>query len=265
MASRMDRYYKSELVTHERSSKNKNLYEKIQELDNYSNIEGVANIENSNEIDISKVKEMLNKRENYNNKNRYDNILNSKKSDSEMEETLDETRSYDINSVLNKVRQNSSKEKYRSLDDEQYEELKNIKNKHNLIDFQKEEDELKELIETLHAFQPPKFKDTAKTMIKSDDDVGLLDDLKSDTMVGDASSIKSILEEEKKSVPEEKDEIDKSFYSKSFGFTSSDFEELKDMNHKIKKGNKFIIILLVVLILLISAIAGIVFLPKFLP
>ena len=45
MASRMDRYYKSELVSSGRSSKNKSLYEQIKDLDNYTNIEGVATIE----------------------------------------------------------------------------------------------------------------------------------------------------------------------------------------------------------------------------
>ena len=89
-------------------------------------------------------------------------------------------------------------------------------------------------------------------------DVGLFDDLKSDTMVGDAASIKKILDEEKERKLEETNmEIDKSFYTSSLGFTQSDFEELKDMNHKIKKGNKFIIILLIVLILVI--ICGIIF------
>ena len=90
------------------------------------------------------------------------------------------------------------------------------------------------------------------------DDVGLLDELKSDTMVGDVSSIKKIIEEEKElstkePVVEEKEEIDKSFYTSSFGFTKKDFDELKSMNHNIKKSNKFIIILLIVLIVLIIA------------
>ena len=65
MASRMDRYYKSELVSSGRSSKNKSLYEQIKDLDNYTNIEGVATIEKTNEIDISKVQEMIKNRENY--------------------------------------------------------------------------------------------------------------------------------------------------------------------------------------------------------
>jgi len=255
MASRMDRYYKSELVDGERSSKNKNLYKTINDLDTYSSVEGVANIENSNEIDISKVREMLRKRDEAEKRKRVTPVQYDDSS-IDREETLDEIKSYDINNVLNKVRENSAKEKYRSLDSNQYQALKNAKTKQNSYNVEEEQDELKELIKTLHA---------TKALKNLDNDVGLLDELKSDTMVGDAQSIKSIINEEKKNLSDVKEEIDDSFYTKSFGFTSSDFDELKDINHKIKKGNKFIIILLVVLILLVGAIAGIVFLPKLLP
>ena len=36
MASRMDRYYKNEIITSGRSSKNKSLYAEIETLDNYT-------------------------------------------------------------------------------------------------------------------------------------------------------------------------------------------------------------------------------------
>ena len=259
MASRMDRYYKTELVSRERSSKNKSLYREIDELESYSNIEGVANIENSNEIDISKVREMLRRRDDYKKQQRYSEINNTK--DYDLNNQYDDTRTYDINSVLSKINDKNKDEKYRSLDNDQYEALKNVKSKKEKFDIEKEENELKELIHTLYA---------SKTQIQDklnntsfDNDVGLLDDLKSDTMVGDAASIKSIIDEEKKSLPEVKEEIDNSFYTKSFGFTKKDFEELKDMNDTIKSGNKFIIILLVVLIILIIVVGGVIFLPKF--
>ena len=199
---------------------------------------------------------MLKKRENQENRKRsidskyYNDIENEK------QESFDEIKSYDINNVLDKIKENSSKEKYRSLDSDQYEALKQANKKPRVYNSKEEEDELKELIKTLHA---------TKALKVNDDDVGLLDDLKSDTMVGDAKSIKNIINEEKKNLQDVKEEIDNSFYTKSFGFTSSDFDELKDINHKIKKGNKFIIILLVVLILLVGTIAGIIFLPKILP
>ena len=131
----MDRYYKTELVTKERSLKNRSLYEEINELDNYSNIEGVANIENSNEIDISKVREMLKNRDEYKKQQRMQMLLKTKQEKESPQETLDEIKSYDINSVLSKVRENSSKEKYRSLDNEQYEEM----NEQNQVNEQYEE------------------------------------------------------------------------------------------------------------------------------
>ena len=51
-------------------------------------------------------------------------------------------------------------------------------------------EELNELVKTISNMEP--IRDDENT----DDDVGLLDDLKSDTMVGDASSIKKIIDEE---------------------------------------------------------------------
>lgn len=254
MASRMDRYYKSELVTSGRSSKNKSLYKQIEDLDNYTNIEGVATIEKTNEIDISKVKEMLKNRENYKKQKQFQNILKEEKEIiEEMPEKIEETKNYDIRELLLKVKDEPNvQSKSRSLDKEQYEVLKSLNAREKNYDIEKEEEELKEILNTITNTK------VMNNTITDSDDVGLLDELKSDTMVGNASSIKKILDEEKEQKLEETMmEMDKSFYTSSFGFTQSDFEELKNINHKIKKGNKFIIILLVVIILLITV--GIVF------
>lgn len=254
MASRMDRYHKSELITSGRSSKNKSLYEQIKDLDSYSNIEGVATIEKTNEIDISKVQEMIKNRENYKKQKQLRNILKEEKEELEKIETVEEiTKNYDIRDLLSKIKDEPIEEqKSRSLKEEQIEILKslNIKEKPKKIEIEKEEEELKELLNTIASTKAL----TDLSSIDNDSDVGLLDDLKSDTIVGDAASIKKIIEEEKeKRIEDTNVEIDKSFYTSSFGFTQSDFEELKNMNHKIKKGNKFIIILLIVLIVLIGA------------
>ena len=250
MASRMDRYYKSELVTSGRSSKNKSLYDQIRDLDNYTNIEGVATIEKTNEIDISKVQEMIKNRENYKKQKQLKNILNEEKEELEKLEVVEEIpKNYDIKDMLSKVKYEPELEnKSRSLKREQYEIIKSLNNKDKEIE--KEEQELKEILNTI--------TNTRALNDLTSADVGLFDDLKSDTMVGDASSIKKIIEEEKEKKLEETDmEIDKSFYTSSFGFTQSDFEELKNINKNIKKSNKFIIVLLVVLILII--IVGIMF------
>jgi len=63
MATRMQKYYKSDRAdanTGSRSSRNKDLYGEIYTGSKYSNIEGIASIDNANEVDITKVKEMLN-------------------------------------------------------------------------------------------------------------------------------------------------------------------------------------------------------------
>lgn len=260
MASRMDRYYKSELVTSGRSSKNKSLYKQIEDLDNYTNIEGVATIEKTNEIDISKVKEMLKNRENYKKQKQFRTFLEEEReiiSPKKEVEKKEEPKNYDINDILSKVKENDlrPKDKHRSLGEEQYNILKSLNQKGKDYDIEKEEAELKELINTITA-------NKSLNNLSNTDDVGLLDELKSNTIVGDASSIKKIIEEEKDRNPknnfdENTMEMDKSFYTSSFGFTQSDFEELKNINHKLKKGNKFIIILLIAILLVV--IAGVLF------
>ena len=233
MASRMDRYNNQDLVIPARSARNKSLYKKIEDLDTYTNIEGVATIEKTNEIDITKVHDLLKNKENE------EKIENTEE---------EETKNYDIKDLLSKAKQTEDTQKNnRKLTEEQINILRSLNNKSSKYDIEQEEKELKELINTISGNKA--LNELSKTV----NDVGLLDELKSDTMVGDASSIKKIIEEEKENKLSDSTELDKSFYTSSFGFTSSDFEELKNINHKIKKSNKYIIILLVILIILIIA------------
>ena len=251
MTSRMDRYHKEEFNSLKRSNKNKSLYKQIQDLDSYTNIESVTTIEKTNEIDISKVQEMLRNRENYKKQKQLKNILKEEVQEIlEIPKEEEEIKNYDINEMISKIKSEKPKIKseYRKLKEEHYAPIKNLNNK---FDIEKEEKELQELLNTITS-------NKALNDLSNTSDVGLLDELKSNTMVGDASSIKKLIEEEKQNkINEDTMEMDKSFYTSSFGFTQSDFEELKDMNHKIKKGNKFIIVLLIIIILLI--IAGIIF------
>jgi hypothetical protein len=242
MASRMDRYTKSEStnVPSARSDRNKSLYKQIEQYDSYTNIAGVATIENKNSIDLEKVRELLKNVESK------EEVIVDKEKREPVVELEEEKRNYDIKELLSKMKSDIDKEeqKYRSLSSKQKKVLKELNEKNSKIrKLQETEDELDKLVKTLTNMSP----------VTDEDDVGLFDDLKSDTMVGDASSIKKIIEEEKE-FTQELDEVklDKSFYTSSFGFTQKDFEELKDINHKIKKDNKKIITLLVIIIALIT-------------
>ena len=250
MASRMDRY-RGASTSAGRSRKNQSLYDEIKNLDTYSNIEGVATIEHANEIDMNEVRKLLRNRENYK-KQREAGILKEEKKEVVREERPKSVeKNYDINAILKKMKQKqeTTTDEHRKLSDDQYDFLKklNAKNVDIQQEIEKEEKELNDVINTI--------KLSKKALEETDS--GLFDDLKSDTMVGDASSIKSIIDEEKEKQKELEEtntmQLDKSFYTSSFGFTKSDFEELKDMNQKIKKSNKFIIVLLVLLILGIAA------------
>ena len=246
MASRMDRY-RGASTSAGRSRKNQSLYDEIKNLDTYSNIEGVATIEHANEIDMNEVRKLLRNREKKK-KQREAGILKEEKKEVVREERPKPVeKNYDINAILKKMKQKQETniDEHRKLSDDQYDFLKklNAKNVDIQQEIEKEEKELNNVINTI--------KLSKKALEETDS--GLLDELKSDTMVGDASSIKSIIDEEKEKQKELEDtntmQLDKSFYTSSFGFTKSDFEELKDMNQKIKKSNKFIIVLLVLLIL----------------
>lgn len=241
MASRMDRYKEDESRITGRSDRNKSLYKQIEDLDSYTNIAGVATIDNKNSIDLEKVKELLRHSE------KKEEIILDEEIIEEKE--LEETRKYDIKDLLSKAKDNDNEEsKYRSLSKEHYKLLEelNKRNQQNKKMKEMEEVELEELVKTISDMEP-----VDENSIDGDD-VGLLDDLKSDTMVGDAASIKKIIEEEKEFTKElDTMKLDNSFYTSSFSFTKRDFEELKDINHKIKKGNKFIIALLILIIILI--------------
>lgn len=239
MASRMERYYSVE----ERSKKNEHLYKQIGEVGSYTNIEGVADISNSNEINIDKVKEMLELREK-NLRGQETPIIYEEEKKVKLKE---EQKNYDLKDVLNKakVKHNDTNAKYRNINKRQYEILKKIKIENP------DDEEIDELINTL-------------SFGSSDgDDLGIFDELKSNTMVGEPSSIKRVLEEAKEVENDMDDEIemtdsslevekvsnnleniDKSFYTSSFTFSDRDFEDLRNLDHSLKTNNKLIKILI---------------------
>lgn len=248
MASRMDRYQQTR---EDRSTKNESLYKKIQESSNYSNIEGIATIEKTNEIDITKVKEMLQNRENYRKQKQYSHLIEKDKEIiEEVDQETEEEKNYDIKEVLDKAKEEweEPNEEYRSLKNIRYDILERL----NLKTTPEEEKELQELIDTI----------ALRNMQEngSSDDVGLLDELKSDTMVGEATSIKRIIEEARKEEAKQEeqkkedqtsqfnsDELDKSFYTSSMEFSSKDFEGLKSLGNDLKKHNVLLTVLIIVI------------------
>jgi len=248
MASRMERYYGNAKV--ERSDRNKELYRRLQNLESYSNIESVATIENTNEIDITKIQNLLKNRENYKKEKKYYEVISKKEEEEKRESILDDydEKNYDINEILNKAK-NERIEEYKTnkrLDNTQYNILKSLQLKDK--DYT-EDKELRNLIDSITANN----KDRNLSEEDYDYEADLFDDLKSNTVVGSSESIKDIINNEKNNynIENTDNKIDNSFYTSSLGFTKNDFEDLKNINHNIKRNNILIKILLAIIIVVV--------------
>lgn len=262
MASRMERYYKRSDKFSGRSSKNADIYKSIQNLDAYSNIEGVATIGTTNEVDITKIKKMLKERENFKNERKYHQAMKDSPIGVERpHENLDDERrnydimdikpdrvkkdkrpkNYDVVDVISKAKEDSGikPDKSRNLKNMQYEEINNLNLRKE--EYKNSEEELKELINTIS---------NNSQLNKVSENSGLLDELTADTMVGNSSSISKIIKKEKGIDETITDDMDKSFFSNSFGFSQKDFADLQGKQKKSHKGLVISIIIITLLLIL---------------
>lgn len=244
MVSRMEKYYKNDVATKQRSQKNKELYRSIYDTGEYSNIEGIATMDKNNEIDITKVRNTLKNRENYIRQKQYRQITNKKEKYEEQnishDFTVKEQKNYDIRDILNKAKDKKPIEDTpRSLDNTNYNILKNLK-LNNEKDYHKdfEDDDLKELINTI--------TNTSMLNQMNDKELGLnmfnLCETTENKIEG-RQSVKHLLEQAKKYDDKKQNtipEIDNSFYTSSMNFNKEDFEEANEYVRK-KKSKKILL------------------------
>lgn len=242
MNSRMERYYKD---SNTRSKRNKNLYGDIYSEAKYTNIEGIASIDNANEIDITKIKEMLQNRENYQKTRQYRRLTEREEPEEKKaipEPKTTEIPSYDIRDVLNKARENKKPDdKERVLKNTQYDILKDLNLKKEAVEEDlKEEDELKELIHTI----------TNTSMLNkmggSELATDFLKDLTGeDTSVGELNNVKEIISEKKEL--NMNNSMDNSFFTSSLKLSKKDFDNGEISSKHIV--TKIIIVLLILVII----------------
>lgn len=246
----MERYYTKSSNPKSRIKNNEELYKKIYEMGEYTNVEGIATIESGNDIDISKVKELLSKRDKEQTVSHKSTIERTEPIKVQIEE-IDTDRNFDIRDVLNKAKESKPKEedKMRSLKNTQYDILKGL----NLKKSPGEDVDLKDLINTIT------HNSALNKLASADDGDSLLDDLisKGKTDAIDTKSINAIINEEKKEYEKKKNDeldIDKSFYTSSFNFKSDDFETMVDLTNSLKKRNRLIKILIFFVVIALAVI-----------
>lgn len=254
MKSRMDRYYNSNEEFVGRTKKNEQLYRK-RDYNVYSSNETI--IDTSNEVDITKIKDIIKSREDYQRAKSYRTMLNDKKFDYDdvsYEEDNYEEKDYDINALLQKVKEekgikNDDEEKVRKLKNTQYDILSklNVKSKETLKTEEIQKEELQDLINTI----------THKE--EQEDDFDLFDNLKSENTIvtKSAKDLENSLTPElikQKSIEQAKNkEKEDSFYSDSFTFSRKDFEGLQDIDSN-RESNKLITGIIIILIIVILVV-----------
>ena len=276
MKTRMEKYYDEEnnnIALRER--KNKNLYENINdyEVEDYE-IKTNATVldNNAKNIDVEKIKKILDTK--YNKQPKRRSIVVDDADYQEPDISLDETREYDINAILEKARSEKEvdyeKERLKKIRDTQYDILNSIDIEgEEKEEKQEENNELMDLINTITAKElevKNKKEDLDPldilTDLKGSDNTVVVDGIHEESeSVNETSPIMSLEEADKikPTIMENKTQD----LTSTLQFTQSDFDDFNDLKKEVKSSRALIYIIIVVVCLILVA-GVIIFLNKFL-
>lgn len=227
MPSRMERYYQADVDVAKRTRKNQHLYDDIHNSLNQPDVEQISNV---NEISPAKLSELLSGEKKVERR-----VIRNENIDFSSDIDDEDESNYDIREILEKAKNDKPvKNDYHKLKEEQLNLLKKIES--YKASKQEQDENLNELLNTIASTK------LLKDLNDRDLSLDLLDDLKSNnenTIVGGISSINKVIQDVPKVKPEveEKNEIDKSFYTSSMNFSENDFDDIKEIKSKLKKNN----------------------------
>ena len=276
MKTRMEKYYDEENNNIAlRQQKNEKLYENINdyEVEDYK-LETTATVldNNAKNIDVEQIKKILDTK--YNRQPKRRSILVEEEEYHEPDVSLDETREYDINAILERARsekeEDYEKERLKKIRDTQFDILNSLD-----IDGEKPEEDKVENDELLHLINTITAKEleTQSSNKEELDPLDILTDLKgSDNTVivngahenesiGETSPIMSLEEADKikPTIMENKTQD----FTNTLQFTQSDFDDFNDLKKEVKSSRALIYIIIIIVSLIL--IAGIIiFLNNFL-
>ena len=262
-----------------RVEKNDSLYENIKDselsrLKTNSNIKVIES--NGKTIDIEKIKKYISESSSSQIKRRTPLIIEEKE---EVEENkIEQTREYDINSILEKAKKNREidyeRERYKKLRDTQYDILskiniyneKPVEEKEEEEDLNTEERTLVDLINTitiqkgeedlLGDIMGGKTEEITLPIEKEKELSTITKDIKPKEIEEKGlPSKEEILEQTKELVKlkekDNNDEVDKSFYTNSSMFSKEDFEGFEELEKSVRKNGILTKVMLVLLVIFI--------------
>ncbi len=287
MKTRMEKYYEPEKVnTPLRENKNKELYENINKYEDLDyKVESNATVidNNAKNIDVEQIKKILDTR--YKREPKRRSIV-LEESNEDIDISLDETREYDINAILEKARGEKEavyeEERLKKVRDTQYDILNSLEikeedeeKKEEVKDAKSDDVELMDLINTITMRELENNKEEENlnpldilTDLKGNDDTVIIGGAHEEESIGETSPIMSLEEAEKAKeevMEEQKDKDEDKFKSltSTLQFTQSDFDDFNDLKKEVKSSRALIYVVIILVSLVL--IAGlVVFLNKFL-
>ena len=251
MKTRMERIYEETDIetSASRTARNKRYYNRIDDDENYTNIEATIETPKSNEIDITKIRDLILRREEEeNNKNR----LVKRDVEIEMPNMAlledEEEKNYDIIDVLSKAKEErtSREDKYHKLDEEYLEYLKHPEKKIEKIPMEDDIKEIKNLLNTLTSsleLKKMKASELSLDMLNELKDTGTIDT--DDPLIKNLINGASKIEEDKN----KEEDIDNTFNTTSMNIKVKDYGDDEP-----KKKNPVLSILIGLLIISVIAL-----------
>lgn len=289
MESRMDKYYRENNSSMQRSSKNRSLYNSVYQ--DYDNLENLPIPDNTNEIDIPELKKIMN----HQTEDELSKTREMKYSNLEEQITRErensENKIHDINKLLEyaKNENNKLKEQNRPHDHDNYKLLHTLENK-SLIEEVREEEIKEPLPDYEPSPSPSELKyQTKKISINPSIDqiipndntamssttslsLDILSDLKP-TENSDTGITKPINENTVEALPptdevnvikddlEQEETEDTTFYTDTYKFSKKDFD--KDFYDTEPKNHYVLKVLLLILFIVACAVAIFYFISKY--
>lgn len=238
MNTRMDKYENDTPELKKRTERNQDLY-KNYELDNYNKFDVNSNIsvlkDNAKAIDVDQIRDMLDKKYRDNIPKRK-SISIEEDTEPESEILKEDTKEYDLNSILSKARQEKNI-------DYEVERLNRAYSGRDLVDkvnekYSAKEKEALEITSLMNTITELELKNQRK-------DAELLD-------LADEDDDKSESSEVKVETPEKEEE---EFYTGKLRVTEEDYDDFKDMQEDIRSNSVLIKILVFIFIIVLIGIA----------
>lgn len=238
MNTRMDKYENDTPELKKRTERNQDLYRNY-ELDNYNKFDVNSNIsvlkDNAKAIDVDQIRDMLDKKYRDNIPKRK-SISIEEDTEPESEILKEDTKEYDLNSILSKARQEKNI-------DYEVERLNRAYSGRDLVDkvnekYSAKEEEALEITSLMNTITELELKNQRK-------DAELLD-------LADEDDDKSESSEVKVETPEKEEE---EFYTGKLRVTEEDYDDFKDMQEDIRSNSVLIKILVFIFIIVLIGIA----------